>query len=517
MKISNKDWPFKKGKEVTLYWMQSPKMEGESKQWVITAIFKQDAEPIPVKLPWGLLPYLRIGRVYVDGVRGQAASNLLQRDIKFQQTVRPINKRAGDVIPRTSYPLNVSSNLAQMCVYIKNGSETLIIPCIEIIRAYLCPNKTMCNAVLDPIGLQQIASVRALSNQKMELQFTNSTPVNLLKSSEFINKIAHILTDGNLKNTWNSVWNSLNHPHKEVIDCITPDLLNAQWTVLGLYTGSGFLVTEILKIEQKTTFPFQMIDVLHPKLVNQDVGGSQHGGRIINRNFPLNVEASLTQKSPKNFRNPRMIVDQIVIFQTGNNIKINRIFSDLNNSSNTLKKKVTRRVRMDDRATEEISFYDVAGTGNVQAAEFNNLNGEIDGKLSPCFHEFARAIQYMGQSRGYQVDYVEESIPYFLEENRDYLLVRIKARYRCVWILEMDQLQSNSTLIFIAKNDEKTTGEAMAKHLIEKFLSPRGWDKEGIQKIIGMRVRWAKHTTSFMISWGERLGNKVNDLDIVRI
>mgnify|MGYP006869434341 FL=1 len=101
-----KNWPFGSNEKPVLYWMTSPRKCDSG--WVMDAVFKRQSGLLPrivrVEVPWGTLPYLRIGRIYYDRGRLDETS---KSGLESNFVLFP--KHTGRLIPAYDMPKELRS------------------------------------------------------------------------------------------------------------------------------------------------------------------------------------------------------------------------------------------------------------------------------------------------------------------------------------------------------------------------------------------------------------------------
>ncbi|MCX6839510.1 MAG: hypothetical protein NTX35_17115, partial [Verrucomicrobia bacterium] len=154
-----KNWP--KGiKAGQLQWIGSPQRVGEERQWVSKLAFSflsTDGQPrdstFIVKAPWGMLPALRVGNIYREGVPGKR-----NRD---ERTVTAVVDTGLEVIAAREVPSSIckastSFRASESCLRFQASSFQYYLPCCEIIRTLLGPNTWLANALMDPELLNEM-------------------------------------------------------------------------------------------------------------------------------------------------------------------------------------------------------------------------------------------------------------------------------------------------------------------------------------------------------------------------
>ncbi|SHK19025.1 hypothetical protein [Desulforamulus aeronauticus] len=100
--------------------------------------------------------------------------------------------------------LNIES---EHCWTFESRGFKVFIPCIEIVRSFFTPNKTMANALLTPYGLDDIASFRIYTEQ-ISIDIKSTVPKQVVDSS-FAKYLAWLKINQLAFEEWNSVFREL--------------------------------------------------------------------------------------------------------------------------------------------------------------------------------------------------------------------------------------------------------------------------------------------------------------------
>ncbi|SMC05326.1 hypothetical protein SAMN00768000_2161 [Sulfobacillus thermosulfidooxidans DSM 9293] len=256
-------WPFAPNQVVTLYWIRSPQRDPVSGQWMTTAVFQDDAQRLhEVSVPWGFLPWLKLGRLYRNGVPVRDASQgcLIAIDDLDQWDVQIAE--AGQVIPRTGYPLRTAMNLAEFCWVYSRGARTVVVPQFEAVRSVVAPTRFLALGCLQPSFLDTIVRDYDIKGDILYMEFSKDMPVRLLTRATVL-QLAHLLLDPSLRRCWDALY-----PYQRRIDsgrmaCPPPDVRNL--VVRGQpMLAATLLVYEVLEAK---LYPLPVHQVLwrHPQ------------------------------------------------------------------------------------------------------------------------------------------------------------------------------------------------------------------------------------------------------------
>lgn len=528
MKWRISDWPFSPSEKLKLHWMRSPRMVGDDKHWVMTAVFRrQNGEIVDVDVPWGMLPALHLGRSYQRGMLTDDISEWNRMDFEFPCHVSCEVRRAGDVLPRSLYSLVTRKNLDELCVRISFGHQVVVIPCIEVIRAFYCPNRVMAEAILTPSGLTHL--VRAgLDGDILRMRFDQSIPHSILRSKYIVALIGQILTNNEWNEHWNQVWHSrpkITATERPVpLACEPPVLAGSRWTVLGYSLGHLSFVPQIIGTKSSTSLPFTKIWFSHPNSMKRgelDIGASKGIQPASNLNYDVQVHREPT--NPVRVTQPVIIGTDVSQHFNMANTEIREIGvkPSLSITKESVGPSAIKHRQTVKRESKVLSFYEEGSKGNTPAGEFTPLVSVDETSLPDSMLSFFRAIEEMQIQKGYDVGFVIKQIPeespisHTLDQvKRLYALVEIYAMNMNAYILEVDGQDghSMSTLLYAhyhTANDPLWISE----RLFNEFVTTQGtWDRARITGFMGNHYLFARHRGTDAWSWGQRLAGKVNRL-----
>ncbi|HUW65271.1 MAG TPA: hypothetical protein VMW83_11390 [Spirochaetia bacterium] len=266
--IKWKQWPFPKGRAVTLHWVQSPFMEPASRQWRTNAVFLDGQNLVNVEVPWGALPFLRCGHVYRDGSplpNRVSDHNII--DLRHGPSI--ITEEAGSVISRSLLYLGTRANLAEKCwlFSITNG-QRVIIPVIEGIRTLIAPTRYLALRCLEPAFLKEIVRYHRMDRDKLWIRFSEEIPLRLLTKGMVL-QLGRLLLLPDFRSAWDAIYYGLQQPttarssFPPKVDVPMPKVV--RMVVRGHFIGDTFLVREIVQAET-TCLTISTILWSHPRL-----------------------------------------------------------------------------------------------------------------------------------------------------------------------------------------------------------------------------------------------------------
>jgi hypothetical protein len=218
-KLTLRPWKYPKNKKMLLYWLCSPYRSANGK-WTIRAIFVSAADEerglfedgIPTtydisEFPWGLLPNLRVGRIYVNGI--------LQTD-SIQETKRLYisNLQDGSIcsafqIPKQLYSFFDNKMLGDEKIWrFKVGNEIYYLPCLELIRAFFAPSKTLTNQLLKPTGLEDLIEDSGCVRGELHITLSSDIPQSIV-NDEMVTHLLWLTHNETAKTGWHKVYSGV--------------------------------------------------------------------------------------------------------------------------------------------------------------------------------------------------------------------------------------------------------------------------------------------------------------------
>jgi hypothetical protein len=212
VKFTLKKWPFEQGERVALHWMRSP-IKTKQNRWIFELVFKNKVgELIPYTVPWGTLPNFRLGQIFQDGKALDSPIRGFNTPLHIPDMSECEIKKAINIPPKL-YFLENSNNWEEKCLIYKNDSQTIIVPCIEIIRSILTPMKILANALVRPQGLDDLIDSRKIEDETLFLNLSSNVPSNII-SNDFVSQLSWLLYEENVREIWDDVYQNVFNAEK---------------------------------------------------------------------------------------------------------------------------------------------------------------------------------------------------------------------------------------------------------------------------------------------------------------
>ncbi len=213
-------------------------------------------------LPIGALPFLSLGRCYIDGIAGTVPVR------GEMATIRIENVAGGEEVPAACIPTTLYSVPEHPLKYqrlrrYKVDRLNVLIPTIELVRFLFLHNKTMANAVMRRGALMELFQPEPLRlGGHLHLRFTKLMPASAL-SRGFVQEFAWTAVHEDGRKSWDSVWEQ--SASRKYVSFNPPPLSDSEWLVRWVRHGNTALVLEIYQASGKT-HPCDTLSFSHPSM-----------------------------------------------------------------------------------------------------------------------------------------------------------------------------------------------------------------------------------------------------------
>lgn len=208
MTLRLRPWPFPKDEEAELIWFGSPFIDYRG-SWKIRTAFNIGEEIKVHSYPWGTLPDLRIGQIYVNGVYDQVkpkSGSVYHLQIK---SLNEGNVTNGFELPKRiiDFQGNKELGLQKIIHYSVNG-VSYCIPVIELIRAMFLNAKYLAYYILQPHGLDLLIEKSLVLDKVLHFDLSNRVPTKEATKTN-ARHLSWIHVDQRIHSMWNSVYQNL--------------------------------------------------------------------------------------------------------------------------------------------------------------------------------------------------------------------------------------------------------------------------------------------------------------------
>lgn len=519
MRFKYGSWPYPSDLPVYLYWVRSPmQADTETKQWRSKVLFiGENGKPHERLVPWGCLPELKLGSIYLNGGISNFSSAGENRCFEFSGGAT-INKLSAASI-HTPWINRVRDHkpqfLYEQCIEIREGTTALIIPSLEIVRSFFGINKLMSNLILEPGGLTKICSSE-LERGCVRMNFNREIPVDILNQI-LVTRIATICHHPDWWNSWQQIWNrSTKNVSGPIVYsqlfCCPPIVRDSRWAVRGIpCEGNTFLVLEVLGFRTKTKLPFTKVTYSHPNLAYPlRVKEPTTSKRVANGseiNSTSNEGEIDTTKAPQKMTTPRRGAVVVTTMEFGNWVRVVKQYTE--GKSKTEKSNSPGHI-FPGAASElkeacPVSMNDEGGTGQVQAAEFKPIQTLEQIPLGlRAFIVVVKEIASAKTSCTIEPFPDDSPLARLGDVQRSFALAHVVGRG---YILEIDSSDGHSVSTIVFSTQKANSGLETAKTLLQMCLGKGGhWSSDALNTMKEIsNYALVKHRLLEPVHWGFRL------------
>ncbi|WP_412026440.1 hypothetical protein [Deinococcus yunweiensis] len=270
--IRLKSWPFSAGEVVTLIWLGSPQMTGAQNQWQVVAFFEaRSGEARGITLAWAMLPLLRLGQRYRDGVPIPDDFAAPVQGIDLSTATPPQLRTARSVLSPSVYRLYVAENWQELCwVWALADQSTVVVPMLVLLQGLFSGGSALTRGLLDQHYLDQITHETESRTLSLTFDAKFELPIRRAEREAFMMLLARIVSDPSFTLAFRSV--ALNRAADPLgpLVCELPEL-GARWMVRLFSRGRVHLVQQLLRAEPLSDLHLEKVAYFHPLYPRREV------------------------------------------------------------------------------------------------------------------------------------------------------------------------------------------------------------------------------------------------------
>lgn len=269
-----KDWPLAPYAEATLVAVGSPDACDRGRQWRVHAYFVDGrGELFDLRLPWGLLPKLRPGSVFVDGYLTGHSVSEDTRDLEIVGEPKLISWLEAT----RNEPGWMRSQALQdeYCLVFDQDCGSIIIPCVQVLRIFHAQTRTISHAVLRPAVLGELASGEILGDEA-QLRIAPLVPRGSVTKT-FARYLAKLVFEPPWFESFSDVFHrrfacaerGLMGKHDRIpLQCFPPRSARSKWCAVGRHLASGdFFISDVLGTLSNSRPPYKKLTIFHANSV----------------------------------------------------------------------------------------------------------------------------------------------------------------------------------------------------------------------------------------------------------
>lgn len=278
-KVKLKPWAFPKGRRARLYWLCSP-YRNTNGDWTIRAAFQPEGETgfEILEYPWGVLPALAVGFDYVNGLPEKQAPEVTTNRIFVPNLKRGAIKQAFDIDRKIfSFWNKKELGLEKVWRFYANG-DLYYVPCLELLRAFLTPSKTLANLILRPRGLESLIDQEITLENTIDMELSEEMPRSLVNHQN-VAHLVWLMHNEKARRCWDSVYHNIfaqaietapydaiNVMSKGLSITVEPPNIGSCSLSVNTFSQAGTHVITRINSFTLTDFPFRKVLYTHPSI-----------------------------------------------------------------------------------------------------------------------------------------------------------------------------------------------------------------------------------------------------------
>lgn len=524
-----KPWPFKIDEVAELYWICSP-FQNQHGNWMIKSIFKYNNKLCEVELPWGTLPYLRLGYKYKDGIASSSNKKGFIGQININNTNFEICTSFDMPSQLIYFYKNREYGMQKLCRF-KICERTYFIPCIELIRAFFAKSTMLTNYLLKPNGLDFLIESSKIINNCLYLNMSIEVPKKNA-TIETASILGWIKYNEEAFESWASVYGNIysnKDNSRRFIEMLPPVRNNSKWAYRGISSGGNNLILELTSFTGLRT-PFEYIKFSHPEIERNRyfrIDGKIKRGKLEKDDiYELHQDGNgQGTRKQQNQTIVRIEPTQFIYENIKTVEKVNAI--EKNTLLGTMVLPQGKCFQIGNiKSPNLVSTEDWSSEGKIQPIEFNTLE-VVKGQVGKGLESFYKLILYI--SRKYQqlrISMMEAFLPegnrfsYFDDgSRRTCAILKIETGYQSSsYVIEIGRIDKwpISTLIIHSKEIKSNNEiEVYIQKQLNRLIQNGGhWDTKLLSNYIAYNYEMAKHTSNKdLYDWSYRIIEKINRLN----
>lgn len=251
--------------------VNSPDAHEDDRQWRCKAFFVQASGDVSVvRVPWGALPKLRPGSRFVGGY----LSSLRDADTEISVFLKADHvlqiMRWHEVLRDGPAWTRHPDLQEEHCVVFDDESRRIVLPCVQVARAFHAQSRLMSHALLRPTALSELASAELIDEVAVLRMAPMISPG--LATKSFTKHLARLFFEPAWATSFQDVFHrrfaDTTGAQRSPLDsiplrCLPPQGVEMKWQVSGLDIDNTFLVLDVLQTLSRSKPPFKEIRVIH--------------------------------------------------------------------------------------------------------------------------------------------------------------------------------------------------------------------------------------------------------------
>ena len=259
-----------------LFWIAGLCLD-DKHNWNVRCVFrgKQTGELFKSKLPIGMLPILRLGIGFDQGLLKHEDGLGVNAEIVISN-MADYDIITSAEIPNELYPLPNGEAGTQRLFRYRVGNLQVLIPVIELLRLMFIHNRALAIALMRPGGVEQLYTPQTPGfREAAQVRFTKEMPASVI-GKVFAQEFGWLVLDSEARHAWDSVQH-LSEGQAYVL-FQPPAIRDSVWSFRGIRYGDQWFVLE-LKSFTGRRLPFNELEYSHPSFRKIILAPTEKGDR----------------------------------------------------------------------------------------------------------------------------------------------------------------------------------------------------------------------------------------------
>lgn len=521
-----KDWPLGPHAEATLVAVGSPDAQGRGRQWRTHVYFADSkGEVFDLRLPWGLLPKLRPGSVFVNGYLTGHAVALETLDIDIDIETQPQLVSWAEATHGELGWMRLKALQDEYCLEFQLERSRVVIPCIQVLRAFHAQTRMISHALLRPLILSELASGELRGDEAM-LHIAPLVPQGTVTKA-FGRYLAKLLFEPAWAESFSDVFHRrfaeaqrkcIDKHDRVPLQCLPPQSSWSRWKVVGHHLGSGdFFISDILGTLSRSKPPYRTLLVFHnkraPPLKNPAMSFGVDTDEAPKRGEPSRASSN---QDPKGFGKPTLVRQRVIEHDDSDPAQVFDIYSGRKQGGAQKGGGGEHGEGRLPPPETPLSFDDERRPGGRTSAELLGIPGRDDTPLH--FEIFIQAFQNAMESRpGWTLDFSIEALSTYVPNcqppDRLVLFGRLKTLNALGYLIELEPLkgQTSYTLSVVRRNETESTTITEVGAKLPRWLT--GLGRSHVSELLkddpDYRVMLSTHRDLGKQKWAQRILEKI--------
>lgn len=487
------------------------------------AYFEGGGRVFDVRLPWGMLPKLRPGSVFIDGaLAGQPSA---AEAVTVEITTTPRLRSWADATQGEVGWCRLPALQDEHCLVYDLPDGQLLVPCLQVLRAFHAQTRIMAHALLRPAIIGELATGKLHGDEAL-LKIQRLVPQGIVTRS-FARYLARLLFEP----AWHTSFSDVFHTrfatagraamdlHERIaLVCFPPSCGRSRWRIACEPLSRGrFLVNDFLSTRSDAQPPYRTLVVLHNRkgpserpLKTGALRTDPHAGEG-------GKPSSRDGEDPKNLARPTLVRLRAIEHDDAGREQVRDVYPNRRPADSPRFERGAGGQGGTAPLPQPESFDEERRQGGRTSAEFRSVPGR---DTTPLHFElfiktFAEAMRSRdGWTLAFDIEALSRYLPECQPRDRLVLFGRLTTPRTTGYVLELEPLQGQAsyTLAITRRTTPETVTTAEIGARLAAWLTTSGRSRvpELLKDDPDYKVSLSTHRDVGTTAWANRILDKLD-------